>query len=121
MRIFAVFLALMFLSPAYAQQGVQPSGSFTPGHTVQVLNPSGTAIGDAGGSAGSDYLPGQNYLTGTRDHQYRRATMYQRCVNQQSRRVSSAVPGGERLWRGRAKLLLLTQSGRYGASAATYC
>ena len=61
MRSFVLALTI-FALPAQAQQGVQPSGSFTPGHTVQVLNPSGTAIGDAGGSAGSA-LPGQNYLT----------------------------------------------------------
>jgi hypothetical protein len=61
MRSFVLALTI-FALPAQAQQGVQPSGSFTPGHTVQVLNPSGTAIGDAGGAAGSA-LPGQDYLT----------------------------------------------------------
>ena len=42
---------------------MQPAGSnFTPGHTLRVMNPQGTAIGDAGGAAGSS-LPGQGYLT----------------------------------------------------------
>ena len=41
---------------------MQPSGTFTPGHAMRVLNPSGTSVGDAGGSAGSS-KNGQNYLT----------------------------------------------------------
>jgi hypothetical protein len=56
--IFALVLALP--SMAYAQ--VQPSGTFTPGHAMRVLNSAGTAVGDAGGSAGSS-KNGQNYLT----------------------------------------------------------
>jgi hypothetical protein len=59
-----LFIALWLLpSLAVAQSGIQAAGSrFTPGHTVRAMNPQGTALGDAGGSAGSS-LPGQGYLT----------------------------------------------------------
>ena len=62
MRFVYLFLtgAMLATSPAYAQ--VQPSGTFTPGHTARILNPAGTAIGDAGGSAGSA-KNGSGYLT----------------------------------------------------------
>ena len=61
----ALFLAAMCLVPAagFAQSGIQPAGSnFTPGHTLRAMNPQGTVVGDAGGSAGSA-LAGQGYLT----------------------------------------------------------
>jgi hypothetical protein len=59
-----LFIALWLLpSLAVAQSGIQAAGSrFTPGHTVRAMNPQGTALGDAGGAAGSS-LPGQGYLT----------------------------------------------------------
>lgn len=65
MRLRGAFLAVVLsLSPALVfAQGIQPSGShFTPGHTVRVLNSQGTAVGDAGGAAGSA-IPGSGYLS----------------------------------------------------------
>lgn len=56
------FLLIGLLAAGSAWAQVQPSGTFTPGHTARILNPGGTSIGDAGGSAGSA-LPGQDYLT----------------------------------------------------------
>lgn len=52
--------ALLFSGTTLAQ--IQPSGPFTRGHTVQVLNSAGTAVGDAGGAAGST-KSGTGYLT----------------------------------------------------------
>jgi hypothetical protein len=59
-----LFIALWLLpSLAVAQSAIQAAGSrFTPGHTVRTMNPQGTALGDAGGAAGSSQ-PGQGYLT----------------------------------------------------------
>jgi hypothetical protein len=59
----ALFLAgiLFAVVPAWAQ-GVVPTGTFTPGHTYRVQDPSGTVASDAGGSAGSS-IPGNGYLT----------------------------------------------------------
>ena len=56
------FLLIGLLAAWSAWAQVQPSGSFTPGHTARILNPGGTAIGDAGGSAGSA-KNGSGYLT----------------------------------------------------------
>lgn len=47
-----VIAAALWANTTPAQQ-MQPSGMFTPGHTVRVLNSGGTAVGDAGGAAGS--------------------------------------------------------------------
>lgn len=61
MRLWLAFILCLLPSLTFAQ--IQPAGSnFTPGHTVRVLNPQGTAVGDAGGAAGSS-LQGQGYLT----------------------------------------------------------
>ena len=59
----ALLFAALWLLPSLAEAQIKPSGSsFTPGHTTRVMNPQGTVLGDAGGSAGSS-LPGQSYLT----------------------------------------------------------
>jgi hypothetical protein len=49
-RIFAIAALALLPSLAFAQ--VQPSGVFTPGHTVKALTATGRAVGDAGGAAG---------------------------------------------------------------------
>lgn len=56
----AALFGILLAAPAWAQ--IQPSGTFTPGHALRVLNSQGTAVGDAGGSAGSS-TPGSGYLT----------------------------------------------------------
>lgn len=56
----AALFGILLAAPAWAQ--IQPSGTFTPGHALRVLNSQGTAVGDAGGSAGSS-TSGSGYLT----------------------------------------------------------
>jgi hypothetical protein len=48
-----IVVALLALIPSLASAQMQPSGTFTPGHTVRAINSQGTAVSDAGGAGGS--------------------------------------------------------------------